>query len=294
MKLSVVGSINMDLTVTVDRIPQKGETLTGKSLRSVPGGKGANQAVAMARLGAEVTMFGCVGEDSNGRKLLENLSAAGVNTDCVSAIKGTPTGLALITVGENDNTIVVVAGANEAVDRAYIDRVQKRLLQSDLVVLQQEIPPETVEYVISLCHAHKIKTVLNPAPARSLPLETIEKVSYLTPNEHEAKLLFGDLPLEELLLTYPEKLVVTRGSKGVSAALKSGELLHIPARPAKVVDTTGAGDTLNGAFSVMIAKGAGMKEALSFANTAAGLSVEKFGAQGGMPTLAEVERAMVK
>jgi ribokinase len=292
MKLSVVGSINMDLTVTAERIPQKGETLRGSSIHYIPGGKGANQAVAMARLGANVQMFGCVGDDDNGKRLLENLSAEGVNTDCISVSAGVPTGLALITVGERDNTIVVVAGANDTVDCAYIDKVQKELLQSDVVVLQHEIPEETVAYVISLCAAHGVKTVLNPAPARKLSQKVIEEVSYLTPNEHEAKTLFGDVPFKELLLSYPEKLVVTRGAKGVSAARADGEVLDIPARPAVVVDTTGAGDTLNGAFAVMAARGVDFKDALIFANTAAGLSVQKFGAQGGMPTLAEVERAM--
>lgn len=294
MKLSVVGSMNMDLTVTTDRIPRKGETLPGKELRYIPGGKGANQAVAMARFGAQVQMFGCVGEDDNGRLLLDNLSSEGVDISCISRKKDLPTGLALITVGENDNTIVVVSGANGAVDCAYIDSIQRQLLSSDLVVLQHEIPEETVEYVVSLCAEHGVKTVLNPAPARKLSSWMIEKVTYLTPNEHEAKMIFGELPIEELLRTYPEKLIITRGSQGVSSCLRTGELLHIPARSARVVDTTGAGDTLNGVFSAMIANGAGLKQALEYANVAAGLSVEKFGAQGGMPGFSEVERALNK
>lgn len=294
MKLSVVGSMNMDLTVTTDRIPRKGETLPGKELRYIPGGKGANQAVAMARFGAQVQMFGCVGEDDNGRLLLDNLSSEGVDISCVSRKKDLPTGLALITVGENDNTIVVVSGANGAVDCAYIDSIQRQLLSSELVVLQHEIPEETVEYVVSLCAEHGVKTVLNPAPARKLSSWMIEKVTYLTPNEHEAKMIFGELSIEELLRTYPEKLIITRGSQGVSSCLRTGELLHIPARSARAVDTTGAGDTLNGVFSAMIANGAGLKQALEYANVAAGLSVEKFGAQGGMPSFSEVERALNK
>lgn len=293
MKLAVVGSINIDQTVTAERIPKKGETLPGGKLRYVPGGKGANQAVAMARLGAQVAMFGCVGEDDNGRKMVENLQKNGVNTDYIKAVPEVPTGIAIITVGENDNTIIVVAGANGCVDRAYVDSVKDALLGYDMVVLQHEIPLDTVHYLVDLCHEHHIPTVLNPAPAAAVPADIIEKVTYLTPNEHEASLIFGaDRTPEELMKQYPEKLVITQGSRGVSTALRSGEVLNVPVRPAKVADTTGAGDTLNGAFSVRIAAGDDMKTALTYANTAASLSTERFGAQGGMPTAQEVEAAM--
>lgn len=292
MKISVVGSINMDMTVTAERIPKKGETLIGQELHYIPGGKGANQAVAMARLGADVEMFGCVGDDGNGTMLLEKLKAEGVKTDHIGVVEGTPTGIALITVGENDNTIVIVAGANGKVDCAYVDSIADELKKSDMVVLQHEIPIETVEYIVAFCHENNIPVVLNPAPACPLKQETIEKITYLTPNEHEAKILFGDVERDELLKRYPEKLFITLGSKGVSTCLKSGEVLIVPARPAKVADTTGAGDTLNGAFAVKIAEGAGMEEALRFANVAASLSTEKFGAQGGMPTREEVRKEM--
>lgn len=288
MKISVVGSINMDMTVTAERIPKKGETLIGQELHYIPGGKGANQAVAMARLGAEVEMFGCVGNDGNGAALLENLKEQGVKTDNIKVMKGVPTGIALITVGENDNTIVIVAGANGKVDRGYVDSIAEDLKKSDIVVLQHEIPIDTVEYVVDFCYKNQIPVVLNPAPACPLKKETIEKITYLTPNEHEAKILFGEASREELLRRYPEKLLITLGSKGVTACLKTGEILLVPARPAHVADTTGAGDTLNGAFCVRIAEGADLKEALKFANVAASLSTEKFGAQGGMPTREEV------
>lgn len=293
MKTAVVGSINMDMTVTAERIPLKGETLKGGDIHYIPGGKGANQAVAMAKLGAQVEMFGCVGDDDSGRKLLDNLKATGVATDCIRVIPGVPTGLAVITVGDHDNTIIVVAGANDHVDKAYVDSIREELLTCDIVLLQHEIPQETVEYVVEICHEHGIRTVLNPGPARPVKQEIIEKVSYLTPNEHEAVILFGkDLSTEELLKKYPEKLVITQGSRGVSTCLKSGEILQVPARKTEVVDTTGAGDTLNGAFTVEIAGGRNICEALRFANTAASLSTEKFGAQGGMPTYEEVVSAM--
>lgn len=293
MKLAVVGSINMDMTVTAERIPLKGETLQGGSLSHIPGGKGANQAVAMAKLGADVEMFGCVGNDENGRNLLKHLKEVGVKTNHVDVLEDIPTGIAMITVGDNDNTIIVVPGANGRVDREYVDGIKEELKKFDMVVLQHEIPLDTVHYVIEFCAEQNIPVVLNPAPAAEVPMDIIEKVTYVTPNEHEAVLIFGnELTTEELLRKYPEKLVITQGSRGVSACLKNLEVFNVPVRPAKVVDTTGAGDTLNGAFAVQIANGADMKTALTYANTAASLSTEKFGAQSGMPSAEEVEKEL--
>ncbi len=295
VKIAVVGSINMDMTVTAKRIPHKGETLLGDSLSYIPGGKGANQAVAMARLGAEVEMFGCVGNDGNGQSLLRNLEAEGIKTGHIKILEGTPTGIALITVGEGDNTIVVVPGANGRVDRTYAEEIQEELVNYDMVVLQHEIPLDTVHYLVHFCSDRGVPVVLNPAPAAPVPVRVIEQVTYLTPNEHEAALIFGEgCPAEELVRRFPGKLVVTQGAEGVTAALQSGEILHIAARPARVVDTTGAGDTLNGAFCVQAAGGAGLQEALAYANTAASISTEKFGAQGGMPYGAQVEKELKK
>lgn len=290
MKLAVVGSINMDMTVTAERIPQKGETVKGDNLSLMPGGKGANQAVAMARLGAEVEMFGCVGDDSNGRMLLDHLKQEGVKTEHIRKSANAPTGAALITVAENDNTIIVVPGANGEVDQAYIDEISPFLKEYDMVVLQHEIPLSTVHYVIDFCAKQRIRTILNPAPAAGVPADIIEKATYMTPNEHEAALIFGEgRPVEELLKKYPEKLIITQGARGVAVGMKSGEILSVPARPAKVVDTTGAGDTLNGAFAVRIAAGDDLKTALFYANIAASLSTEKLGAQAGMPTAADCQ-----
>ena len=283
----------MDMTVTAERIPLKGETLLGDSIHYIPGGKGANQAVAMAKLGANVEMFGCVGADSAGQRMVDNLRQAGVQTEHIRVLSEETTGIAIITVGDNDNTIIVVPGANKQVDTAYVDSIKEELQKNDMVVLQQEIPMETVKYTIDFCYERKIPVVLNPAPASEISMDIIGKVTYLTPNEHEAVLIFGETPsTEELLRKYPEKLVITQGSRGVSTCLKSGEILTVPARAAQVVDTTGAGDTLNGAFAVKIAEGADMKTALTYANTAASLSTEKFGAQSGMPTQKEVEREL--
>lgn len=292
-KIAVVGSINMDMTVTAERIPGKGETVRGENIRLIPGGKGANQAVAMSRLGAEVEMFGCVGDDSHGRMLLENLSQAGVGTSHIKISDQSPTGLAMITVAENDNTIIVVPGANGEVNRTYIDEIKIYLQAYDMVVLQYEIPLETIRYVIDFCAKKKIQTTFNPAPAAELPVDLIDKVTYCTPNEHEALQIFGnEQPIGQLLKRYPEKLIVTQGAKGVSVCLKSGEILSVPAGFAHVVDTTGAGDTLNGAFCVRMTAGDDLKTALCYASTAASLSTEKFGAQAGMPTAEEVAQKM--
>lgn len=292
-KIGVVGSINMDMTVKTERIPLKGETLKGEDLKYIPGGKGANQAVAAARLGADVEMFGCVGDDSAGESLVKNLQEQGVKTGHIRTVPGIPTGLAMITVGDRDNTIIVVAGTNNCVDIDYINEVRDAILECEIVLLQHEIPQETIEYVINLCADNGVKVVLNPGPARPVRKEILEKVTYLTPNEHETVILFGkEKSFEELMKAYPEKLVITQGSRGVSTCLKSGEIVLIPAKKVNVVDTTGAGDTLNGAFTVAVTEGKNITDALAFANAAAGLSTEKFGAQGGMPTYEEVKKAM--
>lgn len=269
MKIAVVGSINIDQSVETDRIPRKGETIAGQSLQYTPGGKGANQAVAMGRLGAEVVFFGCVGDDANGKAMLENLESQGVSTTHIQTIENVPTGIALITVGDDDNTIIIVSGANHYVDKPYIDKIKHYLTEFDLVVLQNEIPKETNLYVIDFCNQNHIPVLFNPAPIEGVDMDIIEKVTYFTPNEHEAELLFQTNDYEELVKKYPEKLLITMGEKGVLVQLNDGETLTVPARKTKVVDTTGAGDTLNGAFAMQIAGGASVKDALQFANVAA-------------------------
>ena len=289
MKIAVVGSLNIDMVVTAPRIPLKGETLIGNELHFIPGGKGANQAVALGRLGADVTMFGCVGDDDFGRQVVANLEAQSVRSGPVKVIPGQTTGVAMITVGDHDNCIVVIPGANASVNRSYVDSIREELLAAHLVIMQLEIPIDTVEYVVDLCNKAGIDVILNPAPALELQAELIEKVRYLTPNEHEAAVIFGnERDFRDLLRQYPDKLIITQGAAGVSCADNSGEVHTIPANPSQVVDTTGAGDTFNGAFAFAFAKGFAIVEALKFANVAAGLSTEKFGAQGGMPTLKEV------
>lgn len=293
MKIAVVGSINLDMTLCAPRIPLKGETLMGTDLSYAPGGKGANQAVAMSRLGADVWMFGCVGEDDHGRTVVENLKNNGVHTEFIAALADVPTGLAVITVGEQDNTIIVIPGANAKADMAYVEKICPELCGFDMVVLQHEIPLDAVEYVVRFCAENHIPVSLNPAPADKVSQEVVEAVTYLTPNEHEAKLIFGeDAHWEDLLRRYPEKLIITQGSRGVSTVLKDGTLLQVPCAKVNVVDTTGAGDTFQGAFAVRITAGDSLEQALRFANVAAGLSTEKLGAQSAMPTEAQVLNRM--
>ena len=292
MKIAVVGSINMDMTVKADRIPLKGETIMGQTLSLISGGKGANQAFAMARLGGDVTMYGCVGDDENGRRLIDNMKSVGIHTEKIAVKKGVPTGVALITVAENDNAIVVVPGANAEAGGAYLESIKEDLLTYDMVVFQHEIPVEDVWKTCLFLGERKVPVILNPAPAAAVPLDVIEKVRYITPNEHEARLIFEESDLETLVKRYPDKLIITRGSQGVIAADAMGNVVRVPVRAANVLDTTGAGDTLNGAFALRRAEGADLEKALAFANVAASLSTEKFGAQSGMPDRTETEKEL--
>ncbi len=281
----------MDLVVTSSKRPGAGETVLGDSFKTVPGGKGANQAVAAARLGADVYMIGCVGDDHYGKAILQNLKENGVHTDYVEPVTHAESGTAHIILAEGDNSIVVVKGANDYVTPAYVEKVQHAIRDSDIVLIQQEVPEETVEYVSNLCHELGVPLLLNPAPARALSESVIEKATYLTPNEHEASVLFNGLSREEALKRYPNKVFITEGKKGVRYYDGEKEVL-VPSYEVEAVDTTGAGDTFNAAFAVALAEGKSFQESLQLANRAASLSVTKFGAQGGMPTREEVEGSL--
>lgn len=287
-KIAIVGSINMDLTCKTERFPNAGETIFGWDLQYVPGGKGNNQAVAAARLGGDVTMFACVGEDAFGDRLIENLKMNGVNTDYIRKVPGVATGIAIITVAEDDNTIVVVSGANNCVTKEYAMEMLPKILEADIILMPNEIPAETICYVAQEAHKAGKTVVFNPAPVSDTALHCLEHVTYMTPNEHEAALLFPSEGLESLLEKQQGKLIVTLGSAG--AAAWNGKMLKIHARKAKVVDTTGAGDTFNGALCYALSNEYPLEKALRFANVAASLSTEGFGAQGGMPVLEDVLR----
>ena len=290
-KIAIVGSINMDLTCKTERFPNAGETIFGGDLQYVPGGKGNNQAVAAARLGGDVTMFACVGDDAFGDRLIENLKNNGVNTTHIRKVPGESSGIAIITVAQNDNTIVVVSGANLCVTPQYIEEVKDAILESDIILLQNEIPAETLRYVAKMASGAGKTVIFNPAPFSAAALDIVEYVTYLTPNEHEAALLFPRIGLEDLLAQQQGKLIITLGAQG-AAAWSEGKVIRIPSRKANVVDTTGAGDTFNGAFAYALADGESLEAALRFANVAASLSTEGFGAQGGMPTLNQVKKEL--
>ncbi|WP_136605076.1 ribokinase [Paenibacillus dokdonensis] len=290
-KIIVVGSSSIDLVVTSSKRPGAGETVLGESFKTVPGGKGANQAVAAARLGADVTMVGRVGDDHFGEAILNNFKFNQVSTDYVEPVTHMESGTAHIVLAEGDNSIVVIKAANNEVTPGYIEQSMDAYSGADMVMIQQEIPEDTVTHVSRVCQKLGIPLLLNPAPARSLEDEVIENAAYITPNEHEAEILFSHLSVSEALRKYPNKLFVTEGSKGVRYYDGESEVL-VPSYQVEAVDTTGAGDTFNAAFAVALAEGKPIVESVRFANRAASLSVTKFGAQGGMPTRQEVEAQM--
>lgn len=290
-KIVVIGSSSMDLVVTAPKRPTAGETIIGESFKTIPGGKGANQAVASSRLGAEVIMIGRIGDDNYGEVILENLQKNNVDTKYVEPVTGEKSGTAHIILAEDDNSIIVVKGANDYVTPEYVENALDVIKYADIVLIQQEIPEETVEYVANICNELKVSLLLNPAPARRLSQNIIDKASYITPNEHEASLLFEGLTKEEALRKYPNKLFITEGKNGVRYFNGQSEVL-IPSYQVEVVDTTGAGDTFNAAFAVALSERKNIDDSIRFANRAASLSVTKFGAQGGMPIRTEVEGSM--
>ncbi|MDA1651420.1 ribokinase [Bacillus cereus group sp. TH160LC] len=292
--IAVVGSISMDLVAVSKKRPKAGETVIGEAFHTIPGGKGANQAVAAARLGANVAMVGAVGNDNYGTVVKKNLENERVFIDYVVPVTDAATGIAHIVLAEEDNSIVVVQGANALVNESVVNRSKDLLIKADMVVLQLEIPLETVKYVLAICEEQKIPVMLNPAPAQVLSADILEKATYITPNEHECRIVLDDFtsPIEELLAKYPNKLLMTEGSNGVRFH-NGTEIVHVPSIAVDVVDTTGAGDTFNGALAVALSEGETLQKAIRFANIAGGLSVTKLGAQGGMPTRDRVREVQV-
>ena len=287
MMITVIGSANMDLVVQTDVFPKQGETVLGQLFTTVPGGKGANQAVAAARLGGNVHMVANVGNDSFGDELLENLLGNSVDISGVTESTGVATGIANILLSGGDNRIIVVPGANYELTPTCIDEMKETIRKSKLVLLQLEIPIPTIVHTLKICAELNVPVLLNPAPAGGFQNGFMTHLTYLTPNETECEQIFGP-DLEAALESYPNQLIVTLGSAG--ARYYDGEKhVIVEGFKTEVVDTTGAGDTFNGAFAYAIVEGFELTEAVKFANAAASLSVEKFGAQGGMPARADVE-----
>ena len=289
-KIVVVGSISTDFVVTASKRPEIGETVTGLDFKTTFGGKGANQAVASARLGANVYMIGTVGVDIFGNELVGNLEKNHIHTDFVERVTHKPSGSAHITIVDGDNNIVFIPGANNEIDPARITALTEVIQDADIVVVQNELPQETVTAVIDLCYENGVKVIYNPAPARKVDQSIFEKTTYFTPNENEFHQLFENLSISEGLAKYPNKLILTMGSKGVYYHDGTSEQ-QIPAYKVVPTDTTGAGDTFNGAFAVAISSGLDMAESIRFGNLAASLSIQKFGAQGGMPSLEEMKES---
>ena len=296
-RVFVAGSINMDVVATADRHPQVGETVAGTAVRYFPGGKGANQAVSAARLGASTTLIGRVGTDIFGRELRTFLAAEGLDLGCVKDTTEADTGTALITVANAENTIVVVPGANACVS---VDDVAAPVLaRGDVAVSQFEIPLPTIAAFLRRARTAGATTILNPAPAIKVDRAFLADVDILILNETELGFLTGTelrdtddhsrfVETIRLLPTRPETITcVTLGRRGVLAMI-NGEVAVVAGRAVKAVDTTGAGDCLVGAVAARLAGGYAIRDALAYANAAASICVQRMGAAPSMPTAAEV------
>jgi ribokinase len=294
----VIGSLNMDLVTRAPRLPAGGETLIGHSFATVSGGKGANQAVAAARLGAQVAMVGCVGNDDYGVQLRDALLAEQIDCRAVSTVEDS-SGVALIVVDDNSqNAIVIVAGANGAMTAAVIDRFDEVLKGADVIICQLEIPDATVGHALKRARALGKIVILNPAPAsRPLPADWFAAIDYLIPNESEASALSG-LPVDslataevaasQLIAMGAAKVIITLGAQGSLFANGKG-FEHFPAPKVKAVDTTAAGDTFVGGFAAALANGKSEAEAIRYGQIAAALSVTRAGAQPSIPTRSDVQ-----
>ncbi|MCL4535024.1 MAG: ribokinase [Bacteroidetes bacterium] len=296
-RIIVVGSANMDLVVRAPRLPQPGETVLGARFYTAPGGKGANQAVAAARLGAAVCFVGRVGTDAFGDQLGASLREAGVGLEHTLRDPGAPTGVALITVDEiGQNTIVVASGANARLTAADVQSAAEAIREAQVVMAQLEVPEEAVSAAAALAQQHNVPFLLNPAPARPIPAEVIRAAALLTPNEIEAQVLTGvavsDLSSAEtagrkLLQQGAEAAVITLGSRG--ALLVTHALVrHFPAWPVQAVDATAAGDAFAGGLGVAFAEGRSLPDAVYYASAVAALSVTRPGAQPSMPSREDV------
>jgi len=294
----VVGSINIDLVANADRIPAAGETLTGSSFQTHHGGKGANQAVAAARLGYPVQMIGRVGDDAFGAQLRDGLKAAGVDTRAVAISSGSSGVAVILVAASGENSIVVVPGANAHVLPADLDANIEIIRSAGLVLAQLEIPLETVLHLAAICEREGVSLMLDPAPARPLPAELLRSVTWFTPNETEASSFAhisssndNEKTVQSLIEQGIQSIVLKLGARGAYLADKE-ERHAIAPFSVKAVDTTAAGDCFNGAFAVALLSGSTPQQSARFAAAAAAISVTRPGAQPSMPTIGEV-RAML-
>ena len=299
-KIVVVGSANTDFVLGVPQMPSKGETVLGDQFRAVRGGKGANQAVAAARLGADVTFVARLGTDSFGDEALAAYRQEGIHTDFVVRDAEIHSGVALILVNpQGENMIAVGPGANSRLTPEDVLAASEAIREADCVLLQLEIPLYAVQAAVEIAHANSVRVIINPAPAQKLSPEILKSIDILTPNETEAAILAGQdasskdqKSLVELAsLLGISRLVVTLGSRG-ACIVEGGERTDVPAFSIKPVDTTASGDAFNGALAVALARGEDLPQAVRYANAAGAITATRHGAQPSLPTRQELEQFM--
>lgn len=294
-KIVVVGSYNTDLVVYMPELPQIGETVTGHRFTTGPGGKGSNQAVAAARLGADVTFIGRVGKDNFATLGLNLWQQEGINTQYVIKDDTRATGIASILVEDSgEDMIAIVPGANHSLTLADIDAAAAAIQSADVLIGQLEVPQDTVEHALKIARSHGVKTILNPAPARKLPPEYLDLADFITPNEPEFEALAGQVggateTEAQKLITRPDQMfIVTMGAWG-AIWVQPEKHGHIASFEVQAVDTVGGGDAFNAGLAVGIGEGKSVHEAVRFANAVAALAVTKRGAAEAMPSRAEVD-----
>ncbi|GHT12848.1 ribokinase [Bacteroidia bacterium] len=297
-KIAVVGSSNTDLVVKAERMPEPGETILGGAFMMTAGGKGANQAVAVARMGGDVTFIARVGNDMFGNQSVEGYKKDGMDTSYIARDAQTPSGVALICVDKKgENSIVVASGANNRLCKNDIDAAKTKIEEADYLLMQLEVPMEVVEYAANIALASGTKVVLNPAPAATLSADLLKKLYLITPNRTESQLLTGiavagwedaERAADILLSKGVENVVITLGALG--ALIKNKSLTErVPSKKVEVVDTTAAGDTFNGALCVALAEGKGLADAVQMATAASAIAITRMGAQASIPYRKEIE-----
>ncbi|MCL4641911.1 MULTISPECIES: ribokinase [Olivibacter] len=301
-KIIVAGSMNMDMVVKTSHIPRPGETVLGGSFFMNPGGKGANQAIAVARLGGDVAFIGKMGDDIFGKQSAQLFEEEGVNTQGIVSDAALPSGIALITVDQKgENSIVVAPGANANLKATDVEKALTYYPDAALLLIQLEIPMDTVAYTAKRAKEKGMKIILNPAPANELPKEVFELMDIITPNESEAEMLSGiriaDLDsagqaARKIQAKGPKQVIITMGKQG-AAVLEDDAFFHVPAPSVETIDTTAAGDVFNGALAVAIAEGKPLREATNFACRAAAIAVTRLGAQSSIPYRNEVLMSII-
>ena len=297
----VLGSLNMDLVAQVKRMPKAGETMYAERFYTGCGGKGANQAAAVAKLGGRVAMIGCVGDDAFGRTMKDNLASYGADVSYIRETSGS-SGVALITVEKGDNRIIIDGGANLRLTNAQVDEALRTAKSGDILVAQLESAPEIVAYAFARAMEKGMVTVLNPAPARPLSEDLLRHVDVIAPNETETEILTGVNPKNEAHLALAVKhfydmgirhVIVTLGDKGAAVSV-GREITYIEPRKVKAVDTTAAGDTFVGTVCVYLDRGKDILTACRYASVAASITITRPGAAASVPTAAEVEKVVAE